>query len=133
MNETAGIDEVASRLLGAIQSAVDDGDASALRALFDDGAVLIGTGGDARDPDAIARYLTAVSELSGLLRWEWRDVVPFHVAPGELGFAAFGEVVLADGDAASERREPIRATLFAVRADGGWRLRSFHGSIPAAS
>jgi uncharacterized protein (TIGR02246 family) len=132
VDESGTAAEIASRLLGVIQSAVDDGDASALRALFDEGAVLIGTNGDARDPDAIARYLTAVAELSGVLRWEWRDVVPFHTAPGELGFAAFGEVVLADGDAASERREPIRATLFAVETDGVWRLRQFHGSIPAA-
>jgi SnoaL-like domain len=123
--------EAARAILGNVQRGVDAGDVEALRRLFDDDAVLIGTSGDARDPDAIARYLAAVAELAGLLRWEWRDVVPFHVAAGELGFAAFGDLVLVDGDAASERREPIRVTLFAVERAAGWRLRQFHGSIPA--
>lgn len=133
MANVAERDEIAWRILGAMQAAVDGGDGAALEALFDDGAVLIGTGGDAHGADAIARYLTAVAELSGLLRWDWRDVVPFHRGPGELGFAAFGELVLTDGDGGSERREPIRATLFAVETGGTWRLRQFHGSIPAAS
>ncbi len=126
-----GAAEIARGILDALQAAVDTGDVTALHGLFDDEALLIGTSGDARDSDAIARYLAAVADLAGGLRWEWRDVVPFHVAPGELGFAAFGEIVVVDGDAASERREPIRATLFALETADGWRLRQFHGSIPA--
>jgi hypothetical protein len=55
-------------------------------------------------------------------------VVPFHRTEDTVGFAAFGHVVLVvDG---SEVRHPIRMTGLAVRRDGGWRLRQFHGSIP---
>jgi uncharacterized protein (TIGR02246 family) len=119
----------AHSILRAIQAAVDARDAGALISLFDDAAVLIGTAGDGRDPEAVRRYLTAVATQPESVRWEWRDVAPFHVGPGTLGFAAFGDVVLSDGTA--ERRAPIRATVFAVESSRGWRIRQFHGSIPS--
>jgi uncharacterized protein (TIGR02246 family) len=119
----------AHSILRAIQAAVDARDADALVSLFDDPAVLIGSAGDGRDPEALRRYLTAVATDPEALRWEWREVVPFHQDPGSLGFAAFGEIVASDGN--SERRAPIRATLFAVESPDGWRLRHFHGSIPS--
>ena len=93
--------------------------------------MLIGTAGDARDREGVVRYLTAVVTQPGALRWEWQDVVPFHEAEDGLGFAAFGEVVLAEAD--TEFRAPIRLTVFAVRTADGWRVRQFHGSIPSGS
>jgi hypothetical protein len=119
----------AHAILDALQSAVDARDLEALQALFDDSAVLIGAAGDARDREALRGYLTAVVTQPGSLRWEWQEVVPFHEAADELGFAAFGEVVLSEGD--EEGRAPFRLTLFAVRTPQGWRVRQFHGSIPA--
>jgi uncharacterized protein (TIGR02246 family) len=119
----------ARAVLDAIQRAVDAHDADALVSLFDDPAVLIGTAGDGRSPEALRRYLTAVATQPESLRWEWREVIPFHQGAGSLGFAAFGDIVVSDGN--GERRAPIRATLFAVESPDGWRLRQFHGSIPS--
>ncbi|MEA2365393.1 MAG: hypothetical protein QOI32_905 [Thermoleophilaceae bacterium] len=116
-------------ILRDIQSAVEARDPGALADLFDEQAVLVGTGGDARDRDAVIEYLTAVATQRESLRWDWHEVVPFHQGADTLGFAAFGEIVVSDGTA--ERRAPIRATLFAVDAGDGWRLRQFHGSIPS--
>jgi uncharacterized protein (TIGR02246 family) len=116
-------------ILRALQSAIDAGDAGALVALFDDPAVLVGTAGDGRDREALRAYLTAVATQPESLRWEWREVVPFHASAGTLGFAGFGDIVVSDGE--TERRAPIRATIFAVQTPHGWRLRQFHGSIPS--
>jgi len=116
-------------ILDTLQATVDARDADALVSLFDDPAVLIGTDGDGRNPDALRRYLTAVATQPESLRWEWREVIPFHQSAGTLGFAAFGEIVVFDGS--NERRAPIRMTIFAVQTPDGWRLRQFHGSIPS--
>ena len=116
-------------ILDALQGAVDARDADALVALFDESAVLIGAGGDARNRDALRRYLTAVATQPESLRWEWREIVPFHQSASSLGFAAFGEIVVSDGS--SERRAPIRLTLFAAQTPNGWTIRQFHGSIPS--
>ena len=107
----------ARELLRRLQAAIDSRDLDALKALFHDDAMLIGTSADARDRDAVVAYLTAV--VAGApFRWEFSDVVPTSAD----GFAAFGELV-AEGGA---YRAPFRLT---VVADGG-RIRSFHGSIP---
>ena len=116
----------ARQILEAIQSAVDARDHGVLDGLFDDGAVLIGTSASAPDRAAVRAYTEAVVSQPGRLRWDWDDVVPFHVDETSIGFAAFGTVTLDDF------REPIRATLFAVGGPGRWRLRQFHGSIPHA-
>ena len=119
----------ARSILDALQAAIDARDLDALVSLFDESEVLIGTAADARDPEAIRAYLTAVATQPGSLRWEWRDVVVFHEEPGSIGFAGFGEVVLADEN--NEQRFPIRGTFFAVETPDGWKFRQFHGSIPA--
>jgi ketosteroid isomerase-like protein len=119
----------AHAILDAIQAAVDARDADALISLFDDSAILVGTGGDARGSEGLRRYLTAVATQEASLRWEWREVVPFHQDVGSIGFAAFGDIVVSDGE--GERRAPIRLTAFAVETSTGRRLRQFHGSIPS--
>ncbi|MGH8892283.1 MAG: nuclear transport factor 2 family protein [Actinomycetes bacterium] len=125
----ADANAVASSILARIQSAVDAKDADALIDLFDDTAVLVGTAGHGRRPEEVREYLTAVVAQPGSLSWEWRDVVVFHEGPGAIGFAGFGDIVVADQD--GEQRAPIRLTAFAVQSPAGWRLRQFHGSIPA--
>ena len=97
--------------------------------MFDHPAVLIGTAGDGRNPDALRRYLTAVATQTASLRWEWREIVPFHQGPDTLGFAAFGDIIVSDGN--GERSAPIRLTVFAIHAADGWRMGEFHGSIPS--
>src|SRR3954469_19538518 len=119
----------ARAVLAMLQAAVDSRDPDALVALFDDRAVLIGTAGDGRDGDGVRAYLTEVATQPQSLRWDWRDVIPFHDEAESLGFAAFGDIVVSDGD--TEERAPIRATLLAVRTPDGWRIRQFHGSIPS--
>src|SRR3954465_432843 len=86
----------------SLQQAVDNRDPDRLIALFDEPAMLIGTGGDGRRRDGLVAYLTAGATQSASLRWEWADVVPFYDASdalgfGALGFGAFGEIVMTQG------------------------------------
>jgi hypothetical protein len=119
----------AHAILRTLQVAVDHRELDTLASLFDDPAVLIGTAGDGRNRDTLRRYLAAVATQPESLRWEWREVIPFHEDAGTLGFAAFGEIIISLGS--QERRAPIRLTIFAVQTAHGWRLRQFHGSIPS--
>src|SRR4051812_48066474 len=119
----------ARSVLDSLQAAVDSRDAHRLMAMFGEPAVLIGTSGDGRGPDGLRNYLTAVVTQPESLRWDWREVLPFHESADTIGFAAFGEIVVSDG--AIERRAPIRASVLAVRIDQGWQLKHFHGSIPS--
>ena len=118
----------AQRILNDLQEKVTARDLPALLEFFEDPAVLIGTAGDGRTPQAREAYLEAVTTQPGAVRWDWRETVLFFESEDALGFAAFGDVVLVDDT--QELRAPIRGTFFAVRANGGWRLRQFHGSIP---
>jgi uncharacterized protein (TIGR02246 family) len=120
----------AQEILSELQAKVTARDLAGLLEFFEDPAVLIGTAGDGRTSDARLEYLTAVTTQPAALRWDWHETALFYEAEDALGFAAFGDVLLTD--AADEFRAPIRATLLAVYADGGWRLRQFHGSIPQA-
>jgi uncharacterized protein (TIGR02246 family) len=124
-----GAAAAALSLLAAIQDAVDARDEQALNALFAEEAVLVGTGGDARDPAALRAYLHAVVSQPLSLRWEYDDVVPYLDDGVLIGFAGFGEIVVVDE--AGERRAPFRVTILAEGAGSAWRVRQFHGSIPA--
>jgi hypothetical protein len=121
----AGEDDARS-ILGSLQQLIDAGDLDGLLELFADDGVLIGTAGEGRDRAAVRRYLEGVVALAGRLRWEWDEVVPFHVTADALGWAAFGDVVI------DEQRQPIRMTGFAVRGGDGWRMQQFHGSVATA-
>lgn len=118
----------AEEVLSELQAKVSARDLAGLIGFFEDPAVLIGTAGDGRTSDGRREYLTAVTTQPAALRWEWHDIALFYEADDALGFAAFGEVVLTNES--EELRAPIRATLLAVRAEDGWRIRQFHGSIP---
>jgi SnoaL-like protein len=122
--------EDAGAVLRTLQELIDARDLEGLLELFDEGSVLIGTSGDGRDRSGILRYLQAVVDQPGALRWEWTEVILFHRADGVVGFAAFGDVVVVEDG--SEWRKPIRMTALAVREGGRWKLRQFHGSIPYA-
>ena len=114
-------------MLRTLQDGVDARDLDALLDLFDEDGVLIGTGGDARDRAGVRAYLEAIVGQPGALRWEWDEVIPFHHTDDAVGFAAFGDVVLAENG--SEWRKAIRMTGLAVRDGTAWRLRQFHGSF----
>ena len=117
----------AQAILDDLQARVAARDLPALVSLFEDPAVLIATASDGRTPEAREAYLRAIAAQPAEVRWEWHDKVLFYEATDALGFAAFGDVVLAEG--VDEVRAPIRGTFFAVRSKGGWRLRQFHGSF----
>jgi uncharacterized protein (TIGR02246 family) len=119
----------ARAVLALLQSAVDARDLDALTALFDVPSVLVGTSGHATDAVQRHDYLRAVISQPEALRWDWREVVTVLEIEGVLAFAAFGDVVLTGPE--GERRAPIRASVVAVEADGAWRLRHFHGSLPS--
>ena len=108
---------------------MDSRDVERLVDLFTEPGVLIGTSGDGRDAAGLRAYLTAVATQPESLRWDWVDVVPFHDESDVIAFAAFGDVVVSDGT--TEQRWPIRASLVAVHDTGDWRIKHFHGSIPA--
>ena len=118
----------AQQILDEFQEKVSARDLSALLELFEDPAVLIGMAGDGRTRDGRRDYLTAITKQTAAVRWEWNETFMFYECDSALGFAAFGEVVLADED--QEARAPFRGTFFAVRVSDRWRLRQFHGSIP---
>ena len=121
----------AQQILDELQEKVSARDLPALVEFFEDPAVLIGTAGDGRTPDARRAYLTGVTTQAASLLWDWKETVVFYESDSALGFAAFGEVAVVDE--AEELRAPIRGTFFAVKASDGWRLRQFHGSIPTGS
>lgn len=132
MTDRTGTESVADdawSVLRTLQELVDERDLDGLVDFFD-GGVLIGASGDGRDRAGVRRYLEAVVAQPGDLRWEWTEVIPFHRTDDAVGFAAFGEVVVAEDG--SEQRAPIRMTGLAVRDGERWRLRQFHGSIPFA-
>jgi hypothetical protein len=116
-------------VLTELQELVDGRDPDSLIALFGDTAILIGTGAHSRDQTTLRHYLATVATQPESLRWEWREVVPYHRTGDALGFAAFGEILVTD--ARGERRAPFRATIFAVQTSAGWRVQEFHGSIPS--
>ena len=118
----------ARAILDELQAKVTARDLPALLQFFDDPAVLIGAAGDGRTPERREEYLEAQVMQRAQVRWDWRETLLYYEAKDALGFAAFGEVVLVEG--IREVRAPIRGTFFAVRTNGRWRLRQFHGSTP---
>src|SRR3954465_2595342 len=90
------------QILQSLQQAVDNRDPDRLIALFDEPAMLIGTGDDGRRRDGLVAYLTAAATQPSSLRWGGAEVVPFYDARdtmgfGALGFGAFGEIVMTQG------------------------------------
>jgi hypothetical protein len=121
--------EVARRLLRRLQAAIDARDLNSLGGLFDDDALLVGTTAHSKGRREVDEYLSAVLGAPEPLRWEWRDIVIFHEAPGTLGFAGFGEVTVSGPD--GNAHAPFRLTALAVERSGAWRFQQFHGSIPS--
>jgi uncharacterized protein (TIGR02246 family) len=110
-----------------------DHDLDAVTRLFHEDAVLIGTSAYSSGPEAVTAYLRLVVEQPASLSWELAEVEVFLDDADVLGFAALGEVLLVEDDGGAEQRAPFRLTYVVRRTPDGWRILSFHGSIPSAS
>jgi uncharacterized protein (TIGR02246 family) len=121
---------LAYSLLVRLQSAIDDGDLATLSDLFSDDAVVVGTATHSHGREQVDAYLAALLHQPGTFRWEWHDVVVFHEGPGNIGCAAFGELIVSGAD--TEDHIPFRVTFSAVDGVSGWRFTQFHGSVPAS-
>jgi uncharacterized protein (TIGR02246 family) len=118
-------------ILVRLQSAIEDEDHASLSEMFEDEAVVIGTSAHSRGREELDAYLAAVLAEPGTFHWEWRDVVVFHEAPGVLGFASVGDLVVTGAEQVD--RTPFRLSVLSVEHPGGWAIRFFHGSVPSRS
>jgi uncharacterized protein (TIGR02246 family) len=123
--------ELVSRILGDLQDAVRAKDRARALGLFTSDAALLGTGAASFGRDAVSSYLDLVFGQRGFVSWVWDTVSVLDVRPGAVTFVALGTVSL-EGDPDHAAEDPIRLTCLAVEEDGRWRLRMFHGSVPAA-
>jgi uncharacterized protein (TIGR02246 family) len=123
--------ELVNRILGDLQDAVRAKDRARALGLFTPDAALLGTGAASFGRDAVSSYLELVFGQRGFVQWVWDTVSVLDVRPGAVTFVALGTVSL-EGDPDSAAEDPIRLTCLAVEEDGRWRLRMFHGSVPAA-
>jgi uncharacterized protein (TIGR02246 family) len=117
-------------LLDDLQGVVRAKDLAAALGLFTEDAALLGTAAASLDRDAVSRYLMRVFDQTGYVSWEWETISVLDARPGAITFVALGTVAMED-DPDDESSDPIRLTCLAVEEGERWRLRLFHGSVPA--
>lgn len=124
-----GLDRVHD-LLAELQDAVREKDLSASLALFTEDAALLGTAAANLDRDTASAYLARVFDQPGHVSWDWDTIAVLDSRAGAITFVALGTVSLV-GDPDHPASDPIRLTGLVVEDGDRWRLRLFHGSIPA--
>jgi uncharacterized protein (TIGR02246 family) len=122
-------EETARSVFAELQAAITDHDHDRVTRLFHGDAVLIGASAYNSGPEAVSAYLRLVVDQPASLSWELAEVDVFLADGDLLGFAAQGEIVVRED--ASEDRAAFRLTLVVRRGPDGWRILSFHGSIPS--
>jgi ketosteroid isomerase-like protein len=123
---------IARAVLDDLQDAAMAKDHAAMLALMTDDVVLFGTAAANLDRAAAADYLRAVVEQDGVIRWDWETVQVVEARTGAIVFVALGTVGLDGADVQQDaERQPIRLSALVVDDGDRWRLRHFHGSIPA--
>ncbi len=120
----------ANALLEELQQAVRAKDHAGALDLFTEDAALLSTTAANLDRDAVSDYLGLVLGQEGYVRWDWDEVCVLDARPGAVTFVALGSVRM-EGDPDDDRASPIRLTCLAVEEGDRWRLRLFHGSLPA--
>jgi uncharacterized protein (TIGR02246 family) len=118
-------------LLGELQKVVRAKDHEAALDVFTEDAALLGTAAANLGRSAVSNYLAAVYGQAGYIRWDWETVSVLDVRAGAVTFLALGTVGLDDVGADDYPRDRMRLTCLAVEDGERWRLRLFHGSIPA--
>ena len=129
MTDSDALDLVRN-LLHDLQGAVRAKDHRAALGLFTEDAALLGTAAASLDRDAVSSYLMRVFNQTGYVSWEWETISVLDARPGAITFVALGTVAM-EGVPDDDSRDPIRLTCLAVEERDRWRLRLFHGSIPA--
>lgn len=117
-------------LLDDLQRAVRTKDHGTALDLFTEDAALLGTAAANFDRDAVSNYLALVFDQTGYVRWDWEEISVLDSRPGAITFVALGSVRM-EGDSEGNSTSPFRLTCLAVEESERWRLRLFHGSIPA--
>jgi ketosteroid isomerase-like protein len=124
-------EQVARGILAELQDGFAARDLAAVTALLDDDAVVFGTAAENLDGEQSRSYVAGMLGRDGTVRWSWDRVVPVLIETTALSFAVVGTVGFEDPQGgALGARQPFRLTCVAVRQDGKWRLRHFHGSVP---
>jgi uncharacterized protein (TIGR02246 family) len=123
--------DLVRELLDDLQRAVRTKSHATALDLFTEDAALLGTAAANLDRDAVSNYLALVFAQTGYVRWDWEEISVLDARPGAITFVALGSVRL-EGDPEDDSTSPIRLTCLAVEESERWRLRLFHGSIPAS-
>lgn len=123
-------EQTARGILEELQDAVAAKDLDGLARLVFDDVVFFGTAEANLDRDQTMAYLAREMAREGIIRWEWDRVAILASAPDSVSFAALGTVGIENQAGPDGDRAVFRLTCLAVRHDGRWRLRHFHGSMP---
>ncbi len=130
MTDSGAADLVAG-MLAELQDAVRTNDHATALDLFTEDAALLGTAAANLGREAVGHYLTLVLDQTGHVRWDWEEVSVLDSRPGAITFVALGSVRI-EGDPEADPPSPIRLTCLLVEEPDRWRLRLFHGSLPAS-
>ena len=129
---TADPEHVARTVLAELEERLATHDLDQMADFFTDDVVLIGDAVENFDREATVGYLGLMADMAPTVRWNWERVAVVLDDPGLLVFAAAGSLAFHDASAQPlGDPEPFRLTCVAIQADGGWRLKHFHGSRPA--
>jgi uncharacterized protein (TIGR02246 family) len=115
-------------LLGELQAAAAGQDLPRMLDLFTSDAVVLGTAAANLDRTSIEEYIARLFEHPYVVGWDFETVKVVDSREGAITFVALGTVGFVGS---GEPREAFRLTCLAVDDGDRWRLRLFHGSIPA--
>jgi len=124
----AEAEEQALALLSDLQAAAEHQDLARMLDLLTADAVLLGSGAANMDHSAIEAYLARLFEAPYVVRWDFETVHVLDSRESAITFVALGTVGF---EGSGDPRDAFRLTCLAVDDGDRWRLRLFHGSIPA--
>ncbi|GEP34316.1 hypothetical protein NSZ01_20840 [Nocardioides szechwanensis] len=119
----------ARAVLDRLEAGIAAGDLSLLSELCAGDVVLFGSSRASFGHEETVGYLELVAQAN-TIKWLLDRWSVIHQDDEQLLVAAVGQVEFDDGT--GPQRADFRLTLWLVREDGEWRLRHFHGSVPAA-
>lgn len=112
-------------VLHELQEAVTERDLDRLVGIFTEDGVVFGTNSSNFGLDELRTYAAGVLAAERTPIWSWDRVAVLEESEDRLLFASTGRTGV--GERTTER---FRLSGLAVRVDGRWRLRHYHGSVP---